>query len=80
MVELRYRATGFQMDNSTRSVAFLFTFYGCKLLYLHVLNRFTSIGRSERAVSVTEKTRHWTNSASQWWDLDSHPGEAYKQR
>ena len=58
MAKLRYRSTATQMDKLTTSVAFLFTFYGGKLLYLHVLIRSTSTGRSERVVSVTEKTRH----------------------
>jgi hypothetical protein len=36
------------MEGTTRAVAFLFRFYGCKLLHLHVLIRFTGIGRFER--------------------------------
>ena len=52
------------MEESTRAVAFLFRFYGCKLLYLMYLFASPDPVDLKDSVMLTNKIRHsvhWTD-------------------
>jgi hypothetical protein len=66
--------------SSTHSVAFLFRFYGCKVLNLLYLFASLVSVSLKGIVSVTEETRHSIGPLSHAWDLDSHQLRAYNQR